>query len=231
MQSLKSLLKSKFGVSIFEKIPFSNSNFDSFFSEQIYANDGVYYLITEGQGNWVSIVELNVRINNPFYLYDTTKGMSNLLNAYALSFHLHDSDVLYYNLDYCGENLDGYSSEPYYFLKKPLSREETALQRHNSAALVPILPIGKDIESLNSILSQGFWAAFDNNDLDEYGLTISDKYFADPEDILFMIAKYLELYSKEEFPLISFGELSKEILSKCYLLKANRRKSFLGLLK
>ncbi|MFN7638790.1 MAG: hypothetical protein ACK5SD_17890, partial [Pseudanabaena sp.] len=45
-------------------------------------------------------------------------------NSYDLSFHLHDDDVLYYNLDCNGESLDGYNSNLQFFENEPLDKKE-----------------------------------------------------------------------------------------------------------
>jgi hypothetical protein len=164
-----------------------------------------------------------VNVENPFYLYELTNSLSKRLNTYALSFHLHDDDVLYYNLDKAGESLDGYNSDYQYFLAEPADRNEVVTQRHTPEHFASILPAAKTVEGLNEILNEGYWAAFDNGDLDDDGVPNDDKYFIDEEDRFVRIGKYLEIYSSDDYPFanwyINLGTLN---LGECYLMKAER---------
>jgi len=214
-------LRESRNFSNFNKLDIDNSNYETVISNT-YSNDGVYYLITDKYNNWTTLIEVNVKIENPFYLYELTNGLSKRLNTYALSFHLHDGDVLYYNLEYKGEPLDGYSSDLQYFLEEPALAEEITSQRHNPIHFKEILPSTKTVEGFNSILNEGYWNAFDNNDLDEDGIPNDDKYFVDEEDRFVRIGLYLELYSADDYPFAYWhSNLSKLELGSCYLIKTN----------
>lgn len=183
----------------------------------------IYYHIASTHGNWSSIIELNVNVDNPIYLYDFAKKLSSRLNTYVLSFHLHDNDVLIYNLEHKGNSLDGYNSNYQYFLDEPASKKEIISQRHDVGQFLDLLPSNKNIESLNIILNEGFWDAFDNDDLDEDGLPNDDKYLINELDRLEKIGKYLEIFSSIEYP---FGDwinnYKKFDLKSLYLLIAKR---------
>jgi hypothetical protein len=195
----------------FSKLDIDNSNIEKVIQEYIYENSGVYYLVTPQFGSWTTIVEINVKLDNPFYLYDLTNSMSKRLTTYALSFHLHDDDILLYNLDNEGKSLE------------PADREEVISQRHIPGAFVDLLPETKTIEQLNSILNEGYWRAFDNNDLDEDGVPNDDNYFIDEQDRFERVGKYLEIYNKAEYPFADWlSNLTKLNLTDCYLLRADR---------
>jgi hypothetical protein len=205
------------------KLDIDNCNIKIFIEEYVFVNDGLYYLVTPQIGNWTTIVEINVKLDNPFYLYELTNTLSKRLTTYALSFHLHDDDILLFNLDNEGNSIDGYNSNYQYFLTDPASKEEVITQRHIPEAFVDLLPEAKTSEQLNSILNEGYWNAFDNNDLDEDGVPNDDKYFIDEQDRFERIGKYLEIYSKDDYPFADwFSNLTKLNLIDWYLLKASR---------
>jgi hypothetical protein len=207
----------------FSKLDISKSNYQEVLDNEVYSKPGIFYLVTQPQGNWASIIELNVNIEIPFYLYDLTNALSKLLNTYSLSFHLHDDDVLYYNLDKDGESLDGYNSDYQYFLTEPADKEEVLSQRHTPEIFSNILPPTKNVEDLNKILSEGYWSAFDNDDLDVNGVPDDDKYFVDEQDRFERVGRYLEIFSKDDYPFADwYSNLTKLNLDNCYLLKADR---------
>ena len=207
----------------FSRLDIDSSNFEKVTQEYVYVNYGVCYLVTPQIGDWTTIVEINVKLDNPFYLYDLTNSMSKRLATYALSFHLHDGDILLFNLDKEGNSIDGYNSNYQYFLTEPADKEEVISQRHLPDAFVELLPPTKTSEQLNSILNEGYWIAFDNNHLDEDGVPNDDKYFIDEQDRLERVGKYLEIYSKEDYPFADWlSNVTKLNLSDCYLLMAAR---------
>lgn len=208
----------KNGITKFSQYPAFN---EDIYDEETNSN---FYLITQPTGNWVTIVELNVQLENTPYLYELTEEMSRLLDTYALSFHLHDDDVLYYNLDKSGNSLDGYTSDPQYFSEEPVSNEEILSQRHTPEKFGELIPPGKTWEELNSILNEGYWTAFDTNDLDEDGLPNDENYFGwDQLDRFEKIGKYLEIYSVDEYPFANwFDHISILDVPGSYILRAER---------
>ncbi|WP_153797171.1 hypothetical protein [Foetidibacter luteolus] len=206
----------------FSRLDIDGSNFEKAIQEYVYDNHGVCYLVTPQIGDWTTIVEINVKLDNPFYLYDLTNSISKRLATYALSFHLHDDDILLFNLDKEGHSIDGYNSNYQYFLTEPADKEEVISQRNLPDAFVELLPPTKTSEQLNSILNEGYWNAFDNNDLDEDGVPNDEKYFIDEQDRFERVGKYLEIYSKDDYPFADWlSNLTKLNLSDCYLLMAS----------
>ena len=223
INELKNELQQNRGFTNFSKLDFANSNYQNILDNEVYSKHAIFYLITQTHGNWTTIIELNVNVDNPFYLYDLTNILSKQLDTYALSFHLHDDDVLYYNLDKQGESLDGYNSDYQYFLTEPADKEEVLSQRHIPESFSIILPATKNTDGLNKILNEGYWEAFDNNELDENGVPGEDKYFIDEQDRFERIGKYLEIYGKDDYPFADWlGNLTKLNLTDCYLIKAER---------
>ena len=222
LTEFKNELRINRGFNNFSKIDISNSNCQNVLSE-VYSTPGIFYLVTQPHGNWTTIIELNVNVDNPFYLYDLIDAISKRLDTYTLSFHLHDDDVLYYNLDNGGESLDGYNSDFQYFHSKPIDRVDIVAQRHSPEHFLPIIPISKTVEGLNSILNEGMWSAFDNEELDEEGCPIDDdKYYVDEQDRFERVGKYLEIFSKNDYPFADwYSNLTKLNLDTCYLLKAD----------
>src|SRR6476620_6291658 len=93
VKELENELQQNRGVTNFSKLDITNSNYQNVLDDEVYSKHGIFYLITQPHGNWTTIIELNVNIDNPFYLYDLTNALSKQLDTYALSLHLHDSDV------------------------------------------------------------------------------------------------------------------------------------------
>jgi hypothetical protein len=216
-------LRQNFNITDFQRIEFDDVKFQKILDESEHARNGIYYLITQAHGNWISIVEVNVNLKDPFYLYSLTNGLSRRLNTYALSFHLHDSDVLYYNLEKDGASLDGYNSDYQYFLDAPAGKNEILSQRHSPQHFKDILPPLKDVDQLDSILNEGYWDAFSNGDLDENGVPNDEIYMIDEEDRFERVGKYLEIFSNDEYPFANwYHHLSKINLRDSYLLMGER---------
>jgi hypothetical protein len=222
VDSLRVIL-SKRQLSTFKRIDLTSDNFQNRLESNVYSNSGAFYLITERYNEWTTIIELNVNLEEPFYLYELVNELSAQLDTYALSFHLHDDDVLFYNLEYKGESLDGYNSMPQYFEKDPLPKNEIISQRHDTRKFSQILPNNKSIDGLTEILDRGYWQAFDNKDLDEDGIPNDEKYDIIEEDRLREIGRYLEIYTADNFPYANWYEDIYELdLTKCYILRADK---------
>jgi len=210
-------------LSTFKRIEVTSDNFQDILESEVYTNSGVFYLITEKPGNWTTIIELNVSLEESFYLYELGNELSAILNTFTLSFHLHDDDVVYYNLDNNGKSLDGYNSNVQYFENDPLPKVEIIAQRHDPQKFLEILPNNKNVDGLNKILDRGYWQAFDNNDLDKDGIPNDLKYDINEEDRLKELGQYLEIYTADSFPYANWCEDIKKVgFSKCYLLKADK---------
>lgn len=223
VNALLNELKQGYGFSSFLRLNINDFNYKEVFESNVYTKQGIFYLVTQTHGNWVTVIELNVSIDNPLYLSSLTDSLSKRLDTYVLLFHLYDGDVLFYNLSEKGIALDGYSSNYQYFLEAAADRSEVLPQRHTPEYFETILPETKSIKQLNSIINEGYWEAFDNNELDSNGVPSDDKYFIDEENRFITIGKYLEIYSTDAYPFADWlSNLTKLNLSACYLLKAER---------
>jgi hypothetical protein len=216
VDSFKSVL-TKRRLTNFKKVEITSDNFQSVLESDVYSISGVFYLITDRHGKWTTIIELNVNIDEPFYLYELGNELSARLKTYTLSFHLHDDDVLLYTLENNGNSLDGYNSNIQYFENDPLPKSEIVSQRHDTQQFSEILPDNKDIARLTEILDRGYWQAFDNNNLDSDGIPNDEKYDTIEEERLKRIGQYLEIYTADNFPFANWHEDIFNIdLSKSY---------------
>jgi hypothetical protein len=221
VEALKSLFAQR-QMSVSKKIEITSDNFENVLRSEVYSNSGVFYLITERHARWTTIIELNVNIHQPIYLYELGNDLSAELKTYALSFHLHDGDVLLYNLDRNGISLDGYNSNVQYFESDVLPESEIISQRHDVQHFATLLPNNKGAEELTEILDQGYWQAFDNDDLDDDGIPF-EEYDIVEEDRLKEIGKYLEIYTADCFPYANwYNDIHELNLSKCYLLRIDK---------
>ena len=213
-------LQPGYNIKKVNKIDAKSADFKSALVGQIRA--GIVYLITERHNNWITIIEVAVNLNEPFYLYELTNGLSGRLKTYALSFHLHDSDVLLYNLDKEGLALDGYNSDYQYFLDAPAEVNDILSQRHSSQSFGGVLPESKNIDQLNAILNEGYWNAFDNNSLDTDGVP-TDEYSVNEEEKFERVGKYLEIFSDSEYLFTNWYRNQATLnLAHCYLLTGER---------
>jgi hypothetical protein len=224
VNAISAELRETHDLSNISRISINEKNSQNIMADEVEKSEGLFYLVTQPHGNWTTIVELNVNIEDPIYLSQLANSLSKRLDTFALSIHLHDGDVLYYNLESSGESLDGYNSDYQYFLNEPAPKEEILSQRHNPEFFSPILPEGKDTKSLNAILNEGCWNAFDNNDLNEEGVPSDfDKYYVDEEERFERLGKYLEIFSKDEYPFANwYYKINRLNLTECHLLKANK---------
>jgi hypothetical protein len=222
VDALKKELKEKRHLTTFEKIDVNSENFQEKLDARVYSDPGAFYLVCERLDNWTTILELNVNLEDSFYLYEIGNSMSAHLNTYSLSFHLHDDDILLYNLDLKGSSVDAYNSHVQYFESQPLKRGDIIAQRQDPEKFITILPEGKTIGGLSEILDRGYWKAFDNGDLDNDGYPTDEKYDVDEEQRLKDLGCYLEIYGSNSFPFANwYSDIYQLNISKCYLLRAD----------
>ncbi len=194
VNELKKELQASRGFRNFSKLDITNSTYQDVIDNEVYSERGIFYLITPTHGNWNTIIDLNVNVENPLYLYDLTNSLSKRLNTYYQ-----------------------------YFFTAPVDKEEVLAQRHTPEFFSNILPATNNIVILNEILNEGYWSAFDNGNLDEDGVPSDDKYIIDEQDRFERIGKYLEIFSKDDYPFADWhSNLAKLNLDSCYLLKANK---------
>jgi len=163
------------------------------------------YLISPMQGRWVTLIQAHGWVQDGVRTYEVARKLSLLRKTYALTFHLHDGDVLYYNLLNQGRDLDGYNSMPNYFETKPLSELDIEGQRHDCAGFLELLPEGRNTGDLAEILNRGWWSAHDGKRLDEDGLQ-GEEDWTDEEDRLIQMGNLLQLHGEPAgFPYASWA--------------------------
>lgn len=195
---------------------------DQLLADEVFTGTGAFYIITQPHGDWITLIEVAVNTESPVFLYEFANKLSERLQTYVLSFHLHDGDVVYYNLEHGGQSLDGYQSDCQYFLEEKAGPEYIIGQRHDPRHFAAILPTGKTVQGLNEILDQGYWNAFDNKDLDEEGTPNDDKYYIDEESRLVDIGMYLEIFNDTEYPFANWYEHADRLeQGTYYVLHAN----------
>ena len=213
IQEVSKEWKENYQISTIERMEGGAKEIEAILGGKDLPKSGVDYLITTPHGNWTTIIEVNANTNPSFYLTALVNNLSRRLDTYALSIYLHDSDVLYYNLANRGQSLDGYNSDCQYFLSEPADKAETLDQRHEPSTFEPLLRRGKTAKGLNAILNEGYWAAFDNGDLDEDGVPIEDdKYMIDEHERFGKLGKYLEIYTPADYPFVDWYGNSGELI-------------------
>jgi hypothetical protein len=83
VDALKKELKEKRKLATFDRILVNGDNFQEILDSRVYSNPGVFYLVADRSNNWTSILELNVSLDDPFYLYEIANGMSLRLKTYC----------------------------------------------------------------------------------------------------------------------------------------------------
>jgi hypothetical protein len=141
--------------------PYTIPNHDRAISE------GPYYLVSPLHGRWLTVIEAHFALDGAPYLADLGNRLSATLSCYALALVVHDDDLFFYNLDRDGRSLDGYNSCPQYFEREPLRDAQIVQQRHDPERFRPLLPVGRSLEELQSLLNRGWWNAYDSGNLDK----------------------------------------------------------------
>jgi hypothetical protein len=131
------------------------------------------------RGEWCTVVEVH-EFSMELWLSEVGAALSKALDTHVLSLVVHDDDVFYYNLDHRGQPLDGYNSNPLYFLDESPPESEIEAQRHFPETFKPILPSGVSIEELSALLGRSWWRAHDAGQLDADGFVRDD----DSEDFI-----------------------------------------------
>lgn len=128
------------------------------------------YAVGPRRGDWATIVEVDVGEPGNPGAAELGCALSRALQTYVLSLAVHDDDVLFYNLEFNGDSLDGYNSFPQYFEQERIPEADIDAQRHTPEAFSPLLPSGVSIGDLLGLLQRGWWAAHDAGELDEDGV-------------------------------------------------------------
>ncbi len=117
---------------------------------------------------------------------------------------VHDDDVMLYNLDRNGDSQDGYNSNPQYFENARVPEPEIQSQRHTPEPFSYLIPEGKNVEDLLTILNAGWWQAQDNGRLDDDGVMSDEDWdscpYQDEGERMTTFSSYLELAGGSDYP-------------------------------
>jgi hypothetical protein len=138
-----------------ETIPITKKGPFSLPGQDKAINKGPYYLVSELNGDWLTLIEAHFALEDAPDLAGVGKRISEELSTYALALSVHDDDLFLYNLEHNGESLDGYNSCPQYFESRPLSKTELKAQRHSPEAFAPLLPSRRAMTDLKAVLDRG----------------------------------------------------------------------------
>lgn len=158
------------------------------------------YLLGPERGNWTSIVQTFADRDDAPFLADVSNRLSQELATHSLAFLLHDSAVLYYNLDYRGTPRDGYCSNPQHSSEHHLTEPEILAQRHQPKAFTPLLPKHIKMEKLMDLLNAGWWHAHDTKQLDETNEPLDEHCLVDETDRLATLGGMLQLNGPAGYP-------------------------------
>lgn len=131
---------------------------------------GALYAVSPPRGQWVTVIDVG---DNP-WIFDVAPKLSQQLSTYVLALHLHDDDVFLYQLSQGGNVVDEYNSNPQYFEEERLSKAAIEEVRHTPSKLEPILPSDVTVEQVDDLLQNGWWNAYEHNQLDRDGLAPED---------------------------------------------------------
>src|SRR6266568_5835794 len=109
-------------------------------------HDGPSYLASPLNGRWVTLIEAHFALPDAPHLAGLGTRLSAALSCYALTLVVHDDDVFLYNLDYKGDALDGYNSNPQYFEKERVPEADIEQQRHTPEPFAALLPPGRTLD-------------------------------------------------------------------------------------
>jgi hypothetical protein len=167
-----------------------------------------YYLVGELEGDWLTIIEAHLGVENAPWGASLCNRLSARLSAYVLSLMVHDDDVFMNSLDENGEQRDGYNSNPLYFEEERLSDEELETQRHTPEAYAPLLPAGVAVPELKAVLDRGWWAEYDAGTLDEDGSPANDDDFIGCEERrMTAFGRLLRLHGRDgEYPYTAWAQ-------------------------
>ncbi len=154
------------------------------------------YIVGPPLGDWTPIIDLHA---DP-WIGNVARKLGKVSRTYVITMMVHDDDVMLYDLDLKGAQLDGYNSLPLYFEKTRPSDSDIESQRHNPQHFEPLLPEGKTLDGLQEILDDGWWSEYDTGRLDSDGVMSDEgcdrcKYDVESERMTDM-GTYLDLAGK-----------------------------------
>ncbi len=167
---------------------------------QIDASSAPAYIIGPMQGRWTPVIDLHAEP----WPGEICTDLSRTCSTHTLCVMVHDDDVMFYNLDHCGESQDGYNSNPQYFEADRVLEPEIQSQRHTPKYFESLLPEGKTLQGLLSILNAGWWQAHDDGILDGDGVMPNEIWDAAPYQTegerMVAFGTFLELAGQNIYP-------------------------------
>lgn len=187
---------SKHGFSLDDASPVDGPQLES----QIDTSSAPAYIVGPKQGRWTPVIDLH---SEPWPGEICTE-LSRACSSHVIGLMVHDDDVMLYNFDHCGESQDGYNSNPQYFENKRIPESEIQSQRHTPKPFEPLLPEGKTLEDLLSILNAGWWQAHDDDKLDDEGVMLDEVWDTCPYQTegerMTAFGSFLGLAGRDEYP-------------------------------
>lgn len=211
LPALDAILRDE-GFSRAEAVPITNQGPYAIPNHDAAVSAGPCYLVSPLHGHWLTVIEAHFALHGAPHLSDLGNRLSAALSCYTLTLVVHDDDLFFYNLDRNGESLDGYNSCPQYFEQDRLSNAKIDEQRHIPAPFQPLLPTGRSLDELRTLLNRGWWKAYDSGKLDENGIAQEDNDgFVFEGERMTAFGTLLQLQGdKGEYPYAEWGE-SKSI--------------------
>jgi hypothetical protein len=167
-----------------------------------------YYFVSTPSEHWLTIIEAHFGVRGIPHICDVSNRLSGALHCYTLALAVHDDDLFFYNLERNGVSLDGYNSCPQYFEQKRVPDPKIEDQRHRVRPFQPLLPTGRSIRELQSLLDRGWWNAFDSGKLDEFGVARGDHGgFVFEGERMTAFGNLLRLHGTDgDYPFTAWGE-------------------------
>jgi hypothetical protein len=167
---------------------------------QVEASSAPAYIIGPKLGRWVPVIDIHAE---PWPSVICTE-LSLACSSHVLCIMVHDDDVMLYNLDRNGDSQDGYNSNPQYFENYRVPESEIQSQRHTPEPFSYLIPEGKNVEDLLTILNAGWWQAHDNGRLDDDGVMSDEDWdscpYQDEGERMTTFCSYLELAGGSDYP-------------------------------
>jgi hypothetical protein len=208
LPALDSILRDA-GFSRAETLPVTRAGPHALPNHDALVSAGPYYMLSPLRGRWLTVIEAHFALRGAPHLSDVGNRLSGSLSCCTLTLVVHDDDLFFYNLDRDGKSLDGYNSCPQYFEQERIPESQVEEQRHTPEPFQPLLPTGRSLDELRSLLNRGWWNAHDSGNLDENGVARGDHdhSFGFEGERMTVFGTLLQLHGTEgEYPYAVWGE-------------------------
>jgi hypothetical protein len=209
LPALNAILRNA-GFSRVETLPVPSGGPYALANHDTSVSGGPYYLVSPLKSRWLTVIEAHFALDSQGvpHLSDLGNRLSAALSCIALALVVHDDDLFFYNLDRAGKSLDGYNSCPQYFEQERLPDAQIEEQRHTAEPFEPLLPPGRSLDELRTLLNRGWWSAYDSGDLDENGVAQGDDDgFVFEGERMTAFGTLLQLHGHQgEYPYAGWGD-------------------------